>query len=396
VLPIVLYGAGAARPAASSLCRPASHAGGSLVAPNLRVVKTIVGLGTCPRGLRVTTRGPGGRLWATDTFNGLWSSSDEAKTWQLTYTASSYHNVERVLQVRSGRVLIVVAAYNGRRYVLRSTNSSGTHFGRPVFAFPFNSSIDGPDTAPRLLGSQSWVQAPSGAIYMGEYGFALNPITLWRSTNDGKSFGVASTWSGADVRHIHSVYINPFSPKELWVAIGDTGNQPRIGYSTDGGATFTYVSHAIYPQSRAVGLMFAKDGVMWATDTPEVPAGLFRWDRASGTVSQLLGGLNGPFYYTVQFGNAYAQFSTVSTRENDGYIGDNYIHAVTSAGGVKWSTAQTPWMRAPDQPHQKATILGITAPDKKGRFFVSFYALAGASAASGETTSVELQLIPGG
>jgi hypothetical protein len=289
----------------------------------------------------------------------------------------------------------VVADNKGRRHVLRSSDSSGTKFGKPVMNFPFDPAVDVLETAPRLLGSQSWTQLPNGAIYVGEYGFVTSgQINLWRSTNDGKSFRVAAMWS--DVRHIHSVYADPYSRNKLWVAIGDTGTQPRIGYSTDGGATFAYVSRGVYPESRAVGLLFTRDAVMWATDSPEVPAGFFRWDRATGQVSRVLTGLNGPFYYTAQFRNAYVQFSTISLLSNDGYVGDEYVHVVSSNNGSSWSTTKTSWMRAQGQPLDKATILGITRPDSHGRFWVSFYDLAGASAASGRTTAVELQLVPTG
>jgi hypothetical protein len=373
-----------------TVCRPRMVATPKLLSAGVRVLRTTRGLGTCPRGIRPTATGRRGTLWATDTFNGLWKSSDDGKTWHLAYTATAYHNVERVLQLRSGRILIVVADNKGRRHILRSSDSSGTKFGRPVMNFPFDPTVDNQETAPRLLGSQSWTQAPDGAIYVGEYGFAvLNGIKLWKSTNDGKSFRVAATWS--DVKHIHSVYADPYSRNKLWVAIGDTGRQPRIGYSTDGGANFTYVSRGLYPQSRAVGLLFTRNAVLWATDSPEVPAGFFRWDRASGQVSRLLAGLNGPFYYTAQFRNAYVQFSTVSLKSNDGYIGDEYIHVVSSKNGSSWSSTKTPWMRA-RQPLDKATILGITRPDSHGRFWVSFYDLAGATTASGRTTAVELQL----
>jgi hypothetical protein len=259
--------------------------------------------------------------------------------------------------------------------------------------FPFTVGTDTFEEAPRLLGSQSWAQAADGSIYVGEYG-RPRVVHLWRSTDDGRSFKVATTFP--DVKHIHGVYVDPYAPNRVWVAIGDQGPQPRVGYSADRGQTFQFVSRANYPESRVVGLMFSKQAVFWATDTPDVPSVLYRWDRTSGIVTQLLGGLNGPFYYTAQFRGAYAQFSAVSTKDNDGYIGDEYVHVVASPDGVRWASASTPWKRAQDRPLRKAVILGITSPDNRGRFWVSFYALAGASAPSGRTTIFELQLTPNG
>jgi hypothetical protein len=377
--------------ASAPVCRTPLRVTPRLLAPGLRLLKSAYGLGTCPGGIRPTSRGKGGLLWATDSANGLWKSIDDGKTWRRTFRPSNYHNIDRVLQLRSGRVLIVVADPSGRRHILRSTSASGTKFGRPVMDFPFDARFDDLYLAPRLLGSQSWVQAPDGSIYVGEYG-QPQTVHLWRSTDDGRSFQVATTFSG--VKHIHGVYVDPYASNRLWVAIGDTGTQPRVGYSIDHGKTFTFVSKGVYPESRVVGLMFSKEAVFWGTDTPDVPAGVFRWDRQSGTVSQLLGGLNGPFYYTAQFRTAYAQFSTISLKESDGYLGDEYVHVVASPDGVRWTSARTPWKRAQDNPPRKAVIIGITSPDKRGRFWVSFYDLAGASDASTRTASFELQLIP--
>lgn len=381
--------------AASALvCRAPLRATRRLLAPGLRLLKSTYGRGTCPGGIHPTFRGKGGVLWATDTANGLWKSSDDGKTWRRTFKAGKYHNVERVLQLRSGRFLIVVVNDRGQRYILRSTDTSGTKFGRPVMTFPFDARFDDFYLAPRLLGSQSWVQAPDGSIYVGEYGSALTTVYLWRSTNDGASFQVATTFSG--VKHIHGVYVDPYASNRVWVAIGDNGTQPRVGYSVDGGRTFTFVSKGVYPESRAVGLMFSKEAVLWATDSPDVPAGLYRWDRKSGVVSQLLGGLNGPFYYTAQFRGAYAQLSGISLKTDDAYIGDEYVHVVASPNGVRWASARTPWKRAQDRPLRKALMMGITSPDKRGRFWVSFFNLAGASEASTRTANFELQLLPSG
>jgi hypothetical protein len=371
-------------------CRPSLRATPRLLGPGLRLLRTSRAIGTCPRGVHPSARGVGGTLWATDSVNGLWKSLDDGRSWKLTYTAAAYANVERVLQLRSGHLLIVVADAKGRRHILRSTNSSGTRFGRPVLNFPFNPVTDDPQTAPRLLGSQSWTQSGDSTVYIGEYGFSLRLVHLWKSANDGKSFKVAATFS--DIRHIHSVYSDPYSRRKLWVAIGDTGPQPRIGYSIDGGTTFTYVSRGSYPESRAVGLLFTQDAVLWATDSPEVPASLFRWDRASGRVTKVLTGLNGPFYYTAQFHNSYAQFSHVSTKSNDGYIGDEYVHVVTSKNGRNWSSSRTSWRRTSAKPPQKAEIRGITRPDSRGRFWVSFDGLAGRRGERADAV-VELQLV---
>jgi hypothetical protein len=312
-------------------------------------------------------------------------------TWRLTFDVRGYHTIERVLQLRSGRLLIVVDDSSGRRHILRSADASGTRFSAPVMNLPFVPGLDTPATAPRLLGSESWVQAPDGTIYIGEYVNDPHLIHLWRSGDDGKSFQVATTFQ--DVRHIHSLFIDPYAPDRVWVVIGDTREQSRIGYSDDKAETFTWISKDRYPESRAVGLMFTKQAVLWATDVPEVRSSLFRWDRTSGRVTSVLEGLNGPFYYTAQFGNAYAQFSAAFPKGQDGYLGDPYIHVISSSDGRTWSSTRTPW-RIAESPPLKGLIYGITGPDNRGRFWVNFYGLAGASSKSGRTASFELQLVP--
>jgi hypothetical protein len=378
--------------ASPTTCAPVYSTRTKLITPTLQQVRIGNGLGTCPQGIRVTSRGPRGALWGTDTQNGIWKSTDDLRTWRLLYrTPAPYKYVERVLELRSGTVLIVAYDQRGRRFVLRS-HDGGRSFSGPVLSLPLLPGDD-PGSASRLLNSQSWLQLGS-SVFMGEYhSGALRPVHLWRSDDDGRTFQNASVFTG--VRHIHGVYRDPYDPRRLWVAIGDTELQPRIGYSTDRGATFTFVTEGKYPESRAVGLMFTRKAMFWATDSPEVPAQLFRWDRATGEVTSVLGGLNGPFYYTVRYKGAQVQLSTVSLKSDDGYIGDEFVHVLTTGDdGASWKSARTPWRRSRVQPPRKASIIGITDPDKSGRFWVSFYNLEGSNDRSTWTTNLELRLIP--
>ena len=344
--------------------------------------------------IHVATRGPAGVLWGLDTSSGLWRSTNDMRTWTSAWKPRGYRAVEHVLQLRSGRVLLIVYKNSGQRFILRSTDSSGTRFAsKPVFAFPFDASVDpvlASATAPRILSPDSWVEAGK-TIYVGEYGSAPNPVYLWKSINGARSFRVAATFTG--VRHIHSVFRDPYGRHAIWVAIGDNGPQPRVGYSTDGGKTFTFVSRGKYPESRAVGLFFTPQAVYWGTDTPDVPAGLFRWDRQTQIVSQVLAGLNGPFYYAFQYKNAYVTFSHVGTKASDAYIGDQLIHAIASTNGSTWRSATTRWKRdqSPDsvQRGRKAAIVSFSKPDRHGRFWVYFYDLVGAT---NHVSNFELQL----
>jgi hypothetical protein len=122
--------------------------------------------------------------------------------------------------------------------------------------------------------------------------------------------------------------------------------------------------------------MFTADAVYWGTDTPDVPSPLMRWDRATGAISTVLSNLNGPFYNSVAWNGVYLQFSTVE-RTSDGYIGDNYIHVLSSLDARSWSLTRTPFVRTAGATDQNAGMWHFTTPDAQGRFWGSFFNLDG-------------------
>jgi hypothetical protein len=378
-------------------CVPDVRAKHASVAPGVRLVKSWTGPGDCGTMIHIATRGPSGILWGLDTSSNLWRSSNGGVKWIRTWRLRRFRAVEHVMQLRSGRLLLLVYNNRGKRFILRSTDRTGRRFSlRPVFGFPFDPSLDPSlaiPTASRILSPQSWVEVGK-AIYVGEYGSVPNPVHLWKSVNNGKSFRVVSTFTG--VRHIHSVFSDPYHPSNIWLTIGDTGSQPRVGYSVDGGRTFRLVTRGKYPESRVVGLLFTRGAVYWATDTPDAPAGFFRWDRKTQSVSPVLEDLNGPFYYTFQYKNSYVTFSHVGTKSSDAYIGDQWIHAVSSTNGVTWRASTTRWKRdqSPDsvKKDRKAAIVSFTKPDTRGRFWVYFYDLTGAT---NHISNFELQFTRG-
>jgi hypothetical protein len=360
------------------------------IAPGLRLIKVSRSYGTCRQAIRVNARGPANVLWANDSTNGLWRSTDDARTWRLTYRATGYVTVDNVLRLRSGHLLIIVQRGDGRRFILRSLDRAGHRFGKPVFRFPFNPAVHTLHDSPRILSGQSWLQLGK-SIYIGEYGGNLNPVYIWKSTNDGRSFGVATSFTA--VAHVHSLYADPFVRGRLWATIGDSGPAPRIGYSSNGGRTFTWITKGVYPQSRAVGLFFTRSAVLWATDTPEVKGPLSRWDRAKGSITELLPRLIGPWFYNFQARGAFAGFSYIASRPREGYLGDEFVHVLTSVDGNHWKNTRTTFMRSREalRIDSKAGPTAITTPDARGRFWVYLINLQGSQ---GFTTNAEFQLGP--
>jgi hypothetical protein len=355
---------------AAKTCKPSVAQSKKRLAPTLRVTRISKGKGSCPSWIAVIG-GTHRDVWGANYNNGLWRSTDDLRTWRLVWLGPAGSHVERALRLATGRVLIeVVTATNAHR-IMRSTTRTATRFSTR-FVLPSGSF---------LHFSTSWGEySPIGSkrrtIYISEYGNQPNPVHLWASTNDGRSFSPifvlpgSTTSSPERIRHFHGVFLDPYT-RWLWVAIGDTPPQPRIGYSKDGGRSFTWITVGDYPRSRAVGLMFARTAVYWGTDVPERPGALFRWDRATGAITQVITGLREPYFDARQSRGSFVQFSEVSTKENDGYIGDEHVHALVGTKG-SWRAVTTPWVRNAAHKQSKAAPLGVTSPDRSGCFWLSF------------------------
>ncbi len=369
--------------AAQATCNPSINpsgtpAPGTVVAPGLRVVSTQWGLGNCPEPFFVSSRASDGTTWATDFSNGLWKSTDDLRTLTRTYSATGYSQIEQVLPLSSGTVLIVVRDASGNRHILRSTDSTATSFS-PVLDLPAGAF---------LLSSNSWTQL-GGAVYIGEYQGGP-PENLYKSTDDGRTWSVVYSATQSD--EIHTVQADPYVPGRLWMMLdgdedGLSGTQ--VGYSDDGGSSWTWVTDGSYPESRVVGLMFDSNAVYWGTDSPDVPAGLFRYDRSTHKVTQLMNNLNGPFYAAVGYNGQFAQFSAVEPATH--YIGDQNIHVITNGDGTSWSETTTPWSRDQTKPQSTASPVGNTQPDSQGRFWLAYYDLAGSQDLA---ANIELQFDP--
>jgi|GEM_PF-2805023 len=371
------------QPTPSSGCPTVNGLGamtpGTPVARGLRVIALELGSSDCSTPV-ISARSADGTLWVRNFDNLLWKSTDGLRTLQPVYRASGYSETDNVIPLASGTILLVVQDSGGQEHILRSTDSSGTAFSStPVLNLPPGSS---------LHDSESWAQI-GNEIFIGQYG-AGPPVDLWRSTDDGRSFQVV--WQGTDVGEIHAVMADPYVPGRLWITLdGDeVGNvgASRVGYSDDGGSTFTWIPRGHYPQNRVLTLMFDSDAVYFGCDCPDRPGALYRYDRRSGRVTTLMSNLNGPFYDSVGFNGQLAQFSAV---EPKGYVGDQYIHILTNGDGTSWSLTRTPWIRDGSRPASYAMPLGSTFPDRHGRFWMSYYDL---SNSDGGVSDIEFQFDP--
>jgi hypothetical protein len=351
-------------------CAPQQARSHRQITVGLRVVRTSARRGKCPNSIAVIG-GTAGDVWGFDWEGGLWESRDDLRTWRLDWRGPKDTFVERAMRTRSGHVLIEVGysgSKTGPRRIMRSADTSARRF-KTTFTLPLGSSLHFASS----WGQFSAVGAPPNTVYVGEYGDHPNPVHLWASTNDGRSFKTVFSLPGENtgspdrVRHVHGVFLDPFT-KWLWVAIGDTTPEPRIGYSKDGGRTFTWITKGVYPQSRAVDLMFASDAVYWGTDVPEIPGALYRWSRTTRSITTVLTSVREPYFDARQSRGWYAQFSEISTKENDGYIGDEHVHVLVG-NRAGWRRVTTPWTRT--NKLGKIAPAGATTPNAAGCFWMS-------------------------
>jgi hypothetical protein len=381
----LLLGVGAAGVFASravlgaTQCVPSVSHSKKRIAPGLQIVQTSSSKSRCGSSIAIIG-GTKGDIWGFDYDGGLWHSSDDLRTWTRVWHGPAGSFVPRALRTASGHVLIEVGGASGSDRIMRSTTRAARRFSTS-FVFPRGSALHFATS----WGQYSAVGAKPKTIYVGEYGDHPDPVHLWASTNDGRSFSSVFTLPGRTsgspdrVRHIHGVFLDPFT-RWLWIAIGDNTPEPRIGYSNNGGRSFTWITQGVYPHSRAVALMFTRDAVYWGNDVPELPGGLFRWDRSSGAITTVLTNLREPWFDAIQSHGWSVQFSEISTKEDDGYIGDEHLH-VLIGNRSNWRSVTTPWVRSPAYRHFKVAPLGLTQPDSTGCSWLSLQGLAGANGA---------------
>jgi len=121
--------------------------------------------------------------------------------------------------------------------------------------------------------------------------------------------------------------------------------------------------------------MFAKDAVYWGTDVP------YRWNRSTGAITTVLTDLRVPWFDAVQSRGWYVQFSEISTKQDDGYIGDEHVH-ILLGNRSSWRSFPAPWIRSAAYTQSKVAPKGVTAPDLKGCFWLSLPGLTGANGAA--------------
>ncbi len=200
---------------------------------------------------------------------------------------------------------------------------------------------------------QGYTTDAQGNIYWGEYW--LNPnreeIQLMKSKDGGNSW--ESVYTFEDIRHIHAVQYDPYSDA-IWVAVGDESKECSIGYSDDGGKSFTKIGSGSQ-EWRAVSLIFTKKYVYWGMDGSSEPK-ILRWNRTNKEVEKL-DTLDSYAFYSTTLDNGTMILST------DGTNGEASLWI--NKDGKSWIKARS-WARNRENHHGVIRMIS-----KKNKLIIS-------------------------
>lgn len=271
------------RAADLEILQRAVYHGGSSVASNLIVYwRTLNDLNTDGSPKR-TYAVAGNILYkTTDDI----TSNSTAPTWTAIYTATGKAQINQVMELSNGNILILVQPTAGQAYceLWRSTDG-GTTFTGPKTLIGggqlFNSATNVNST---ILHNDSWFEDTAvmtgattgtnnpGTVYMGEYGDQPGGVgkRIYKSTDYGETWDVVLVKT--DVRHWHLVQRDLYHSSRIWVNAGDGPDEVRFGYTDDYFATEpTWLivhdgSEATRNKGRITTLLFTPTAVIYGSD----------------------------------------------------------------------------------------------------------------------------------
>lgn len=173
----------------------------------------------------------------------------------------------------------------------------------------------------RNILNQSMCETSQGDLYFGEYSMnpKQDPVNVYRSKDNGKSWSVLYTFPAGKIRHVHGCYFDKFTNK-IWTLTGDFEGQNIIQCSdlnfeeieTFGDGSQSY---------RAVSLFFTKYEVHWIMDSPVEKNYHFSLNRNSKEVKKL-DCFNGPVWYLKELVDGY-YLAGSSVEIGDGVLTNN-------------------------------------------------------------------------
>lgn len=172
-------------------------------------------------------------------------------------------------------------------------------------------------------GHQGVCITPDGTVFFGEYilnGDRSKAVSLYRSTDNGRSFHVVKRFAPGEIRHIHFVKWDPYA-RCLWLGTGDYGadnSENRLYRSLDNGDSWQLIGSGSQDW-RAIGVCFTPTHLMWGTDAGSCPdtVHLIRMERDTCRL-EILEDMEGPCHGCATLADGRICFSTgVEGGENE-------------------------------------------------------------------------------
>lgn len=145
---------------------------------------------------------------------------------------------------------------------------------------------------------------PDGDLVFGEYFSNADraAVHLYRWRPGESSVNLLYTFEAGEVRHIHSVSWDPFVRRAV-VATGDIGDECRL-LSFDIDFEDLQILGRGDERWRTISPQFSKEAIYFGTDAEFDQNHIYRYDRATGSLSPL-GDVNGPVFYSVRLGEGW-------------------------------------------------------------------------------------------
>ncbi len=169
-------------------------------------------------------------------------------------------------------------------------------------------------------------------IYFGEYFQNVNkePVHIYCSGDDGKTWYVEYTFNAGEVHHIHGIFNDSFT-RSLWVVTGDGNNECVIANTSDNFKSLNIIFRGSQ-EYRTCNLFFYKDFICFATDTELEQNYIKVFDRKTLGIT-ILKEIQGTAIKGGQVGNISFLSTTV---EPSNINKDTYSHLWISSDGKDW------------------------------------------------------------
>jgi len=156
----------------------------------------------------------------------------------------------------------------------------------------------------------SGIAVTKNGIYFGEYGANVDrePVPVWKSLDDGRSWSVVYEFSAGKIKHVHGVYHDKFT-NDLWIPTGDfAGECFLVNVSKENFDNLTFFGDGTQ-NWRPVSLFFDEKKIYWGMDTQLETSYLQVFDRSTKEIKKGQE-FPGPVWYSKQFTDNLAILAT--------------------------------------------------------------------------------------